>query len=175
MRRTPRLLLPQVTCFPTRFTSWRPQSIKLPQPTLASTFYLNRMSFSSSSINRDGHTHTTLQVAENRSKMAPITPDSDNLSKERQPIVISGPSGSGKSTMLKMLFEKYPGKFGFSVSRECSLIFFPLGCLEAQGAGLEEFWEPLWSFLLIASSSLKTSLRMLQAQYSNCSSLNPTL
>ncbi|KAE9969187.1 hypothetical protein EG328_007025 [Venturia inaequalis] len=47
--------------------------------------------------------------------MAPIT-DPDTLPKERQPIVISGPSGSGKSTMLKMLFEKYPGRFGFSVS-----------------------------------------------------------
>lgn len=33
-----------------------------------------------------------------------------------QPIVISGPSGSGKSTLLKRLLEKYPDRFGFSVS-----------------------------------------------------------
>ncbi|KAF2227268.1 P-loop containing nucleoside triphosphate hydrolase protein [Elsinoe ampelina] len=33
-----------------------------------------------------------------------------------QPIVVSGPSGSGKSTLLKRLLEKYPDRFGFSVS-----------------------------------------------------------
>ena len=32
--------------------------------------------------------------------------------------MVSGPSGSGKSTLLKRLFERYPGKFGFSVSRK---------------------------------------------------------
>jgi molybdopterin synthase catalytic subunit len=34
-----------------------------------------------------------------------------------RPIVISGPSGCGKSTLLKRLFDRHPGKFGFSVSR----------------------------------------------------------
>ncbi|KAF4549977.1 Guanylate kinase [Elsinoe fawcettii] len=33
-----------------------------------------------------------------------------------QPIVVSGPSGSGKSTLLNRLLEKYPDRFGFSVS-----------------------------------------------------------
>ena len=38
-----------------------------------------------------------------------------------QPIfVLAGPSGSGKSTLLKKLFNKYPDKFSFSVSRELS-------------------------------------------------------
>jgi len=35
----------------------------------------------------------------------------------RRPVVVSGPSGCGKSTLLKRLFERHPGKFGFSVSR----------------------------------------------------------
>lgn len=34
----------------------------------------------------------------------------------QRPIVISGPSGTGKSTLLKLLFERHPTKFGFSVS-----------------------------------------------------------
>jgi guanylate kinase len=33
-------------------------------------------------------------------------------------VVISGPSGTGKSTLLKKLFEEFPEKFGFSISRE---------------------------------------------------------
>ncbi|TKX21390.1 guanylate kinase [Elsinoe australis] len=33
-----------------------------------------------------------------------------------RPIVVSGPSGSGKSTLLKRLLEKYPDRFGFSIS-----------------------------------------------------------
>lgn len=57
--------------------------------------------------------------------MAP-TQDLENLPKERQPIVISGPSGSGKSTMLKMLFDKYPERFGFSVSRRFDHFLFAL-------------------------------------------------
>ena len=32
-------------------------------------------------------------------------------------LVIAGPSGSGKSTLLKRVFDKYPEKFAFSVSR----------------------------------------------------------
>ena len=32
------------------------------------------------------------------------------------PVVIAGPSGVGKGTLIKMLMEKYPGVFGFSVS-----------------------------------------------------------
>jgi type IV secretory pathway ATPase VirB11/archaellum biosynthesis ATPase len=55
------------------------------------------------------------------STMAP-TEDLSNLPKARQPIVISGPSGSGKSTMLKRLFEKYPDRFMFSVSRTSLLV-----------------------------------------------------
>lgn len=35
---------------------------------------------------------------------------------QHRPIVVSGPSGAGKSTLLKRLFEKYPDRFGFSVS-----------------------------------------------------------
>lgn len=41
----------------------------------------------------------------------------EERSKRMRPIVISGPSGCGKSTLLKRLFERHPGKFGFSVSR----------------------------------------------------------
>lgn len=32
--------------------------------------------------------------------------------------MICGPSGTGKSTLLKKLFDDFPGKFGFSISRE---------------------------------------------------------
>lgn len=45
-----------------------------------------------------------------------------SLIQVRRPIVVSGPSGSGKSTLLNRLFERHPGKFGFSVSRNCVLI-----------------------------------------------------
>lgn len=31
-------------------------------------------------------------------------------------LIVSAPSGSGKTTILKRIFEKYPNKFGFSVS-----------------------------------------------------------
>lgn len=34
-----------------------------------------------------------------------------------RPLVLSGPSGVGKSTLLKRLFDEFPDKFGFSVSR----------------------------------------------------------
>ena len=37
-----------------------------------------------------------------------------------RPLVLSGPSGSGKSTLLKRLFQEYPDRFAFSVSRERS-------------------------------------------------------
>ena len=33
-----------------------------------------------------------------------------------RPIIVLGPSGVGKSTMINALTEKYPDKFGFSVS-----------------------------------------------------------
>ena len=39
-----------------------------------------------------------------------------------RPLVISGPSGVGKSTLLQRLFAEFPDKFGFSVSREHSLL-----------------------------------------------------
>ena len=38
--------------------------------------------------------------------------------KEFPILVIAGPSGSGKSTLLKKVFDKYPDKFEFSVSRK---------------------------------------------------------
>ncbi|XP_058796708.1 guanylate kinase isoform X4 [Phymastichus coffea] len=38
------------------------------------------------------------------------------LQKGPRPIVFCGPSGSGKSTLIKLLFDEYPDKFGFSVS-----------------------------------------------------------
>ena len=38
------------------------------------------------------------------------------LQKGPRPIVLCGPSGSGKSTLIKMLFDEFPDKFGFSVS-----------------------------------------------------------
>ncbi|KAJ8673507.1 hypothetical protein QAD02_004769, partial [Eretmocerus hayati] len=38
------------------------------------------------------------------------------LTKGPRPIVFCGPSGSGKSTLIKLLFEEFPDKFGFSVS-----------------------------------------------------------
>lgn len=38
--------------------------------------------------------------------------------------------------MLKMLFEKYPGRFGFSVSREFLLLFSPFLSLCGGGRGL---------------------------------------
>ncbi|ODN96544.1 guanylate kinase [Cryptococcus wingfieldii CBS 7118] len=33
-----------------------------------------------------------------------------------RPLVMCGPSGTGKSTLLKTLFVKHPGQFGFSIS-----------------------------------------------------------
>ena len=33
-----------------------------------------------------------------------------------RPMIIVGPSGVGKSTLIKKLTDKYPNKFGFSVS-----------------------------------------------------------
>jgi guanylate kinase len=38
------------------------------------------------------------------------------LTGDSQPLVVSGPSGAGKGTLIKKLTEKYPDKFGFSVS-----------------------------------------------------------
>lgn len=40
------------------------------------------------------------------------------------PIIIAGPSGTGKSTLLKRLFEDYPTRFGFSISRKLLLSDF---------------------------------------------------
>lgn len=34
-----------------------------------------------------------------------------------RPIVLCGPSGVGKSTLIRRLFDEYPNRFGFSVSR----------------------------------------------------------
>jgi guanylate kinase len=33
-----------------------------------------------------------------------------------KPIIILGPSGVGKSTLIKVMTDKYPDSFGFSVS-----------------------------------------------------------
>ena len=33
-----------------------------------------------------------------------------------KPIIIVGPSGVGKSTLIKVLTDKYPNSFGFSIS-----------------------------------------------------------
>lgn len=53
-----------------------------------------------------------------------------------RPIVVSGPSGSGKSTLLNRLFERHPGKFGFSVSRSCLITLeFTLDTNRAPRAG----------------------------------------
>ena len=35
---------------------------------------------------------------------------------EFKPLVVVGPSGAGKGTLIKWLNEKFPEKFGFSVS-----------------------------------------------------------
>lgn len=37
-------------------------------------------------------------------------------SPSRRPIVVCGPSGVGKGTLIKMLFNKHPETFAFSVS-----------------------------------------------------------
>lgn len=42
-----------------------------------------------------------------------------------RPCVLCGPSGTGKSTLLKKLFNEFPDKFGFSVSREFAFRFPP--------------------------------------------------
>jgi guanylate kinase len=38
------------------------------------------------------------------------------LQKGPRPVVFCGPSGTGKSTLIKLLFDEFPDKFGFSVS-----------------------------------------------------------
>jgi hypothetical protein len=47
----------------------------------------------------------------------PPLPRSPTMANFVRPLVMSGPSGAGKSTLLKRLFEDFPDKFGFSVSR----------------------------------------------------------
>ena len=37
-------------------------------------------------------------------------------------LVVSGPSGAGKSTLLNKLFDEYPNKCGFSISRKYLII-----------------------------------------------------
>lgn len=41
---------------------------------------------------------------------------SNNNSIGPLPIVVAGPSGVGKGTLIKLLMDKYPDLFGFSVS-----------------------------------------------------------
>lgn len=61
--------------------------------------------------------------------MAPIDEEARAALANNTPIVISGPSGAGKSTILKRLFEEFPDRFGFSVSRTFFLVFRQLKCL----------------------------------------------
>jgi hypothetical protein len=110
----------------TRLTRVAWQSIKLltPQPALQPTLRTKTplYTYSSPTLRRSS-TYIPFRFERRYTvpaKMAPIE-DLEKLPKERQPIVISGPSGSGKSTMLKKLFEKFPDRFMFSVSRMISL------------------------------------------------------
>ena len=59
------------------------------------------------------------QVVENEKKRANglgLPSDTWFLDKKFRPLIVCGPSGVGKSTLINALTEKYPGKFGFSVS-----------------------------------------------------------
>lgn len=116
MSTTPRLIfqITHIRChFPTKSTSIPSQSIYLSR---ASTFHTSRPS---SLTLRRSYTSILLECGRSYTIPAKMVPTSDlvNLPREKQPIVISGPSGSGKSTMLKKLFEKFPERFMFSVSR----------------------------------------------------------
>ena len=52
----------------------------------------------------------------NRISMGVVRDDSSFEYSSYMPLVITGPSGAGKGTLMKHLTEKYPEKFGFSVS-----------------------------------------------------------
>ncbi|KXS12093.1 guanylate kinase [Gonapodya prolifera JEL478] len=47
---------------------------------------------------------------------AGVAKDGVAATEHKPPLVLSGPSGCGKSTLLKLLFDRYPNRFGFSVS-----------------------------------------------------------
>ena len=59
------------------------------------------------------------QVVENekkRTQVLGLPSETWFLDKRYRPLIVVGPSGVGKSTLINALTEKYPGKFGFSVS-----------------------------------------------------------
>jgi hypothetical protein len=68
--------------------------------------------------------HVSLFIFKNRSRRSLYLPyriDHMVAMEILRPLVLSGPSGSGKSTLLKRLFQEYPDRFAFSVSREQSI------------------------------------------------------
>lgn len=61
-------------------------------------------------------THVHIPAAMS-SKSASLRSKLELLRVELPVLVVAGPSGSGKSTLLRRLFEQYPNKFAFGVSR----------------------------------------------------------